>query len=251
MLVKKLLIPCCLAAVLCFPDVSRAGSPMTHLDLSFADAPEGELSATGSAPWRMSDAEEGAFRPVVVKGEDGVVALHVKSNTKGSISFSSRTNATYQTASLNAEPGGTIEWSFDWKIPEGGSSEQLTLIRLDDGTAAAGHYLAGLGLTKRGLAHLVEPNFEPVSKQMVLFPKGSVSTVPGKWYQTTFRLELSDSGEVTSTVTIQEKGEFAPLYTDSATFTPGSLNPKGVVRILISVTEETDLFVANLRLRSL
>ncbi len=247
---KRFLLSCHLSMALCGPSLLLAESATSHLAFPFTDSAEGELPAGNAAPWRISSAEEGAFRPTIVMDEDGQNALHVKSDGKGSISFSTRTNPLNRTQSLQIHSGSVIEWSFEWKVPGDGNPGQTALVRLDDGSASAGHFLAGLAFTKKGLAHLIDPEVEPISRQMAVLTKNATVT-PGKWYQTSFRLEISADGRVASTVSIQEKGEPGTLTTESATFTPSALNPDGAVRVVISVFEGTDLLLRELQLRSL
>lgn len=235
------------AALCCIPCLLLAKS---HIDFSFTDYPKGELITAATTPWRISVEGGREVRATVVR-ENGVPALRVQSTGGGGLTFSSATNNAYRTSALTVQPGMTIRWTLDWKVPMDADPHQQVLIRLDDGQPAGGHFLAGFGLTQKGIVYMTDPNFEPISQQMTILPKDAITVEPGQWYRATFQLQISEERQITSTLTIQEKDGAAAPHTVDAVYTPSEIKTNdGIVRMIISVAEGTDLLIGDFQLSS-
>lgn len=249
--------------------VNAQAAVINHANIDFNDYPLGPLQTGTTSFTAISNAAGVTSSYRVEEVSPGNRALHVV-KSGGTSSVTLRTtpapgNPT-GTQELKLTAGSTYAWSFDFQAPT--TPNQGAFFRLDEGSAVAGRYIAGLRFSSGTISYLTNPNTEALSSQFTAIPTSLLSVEAGVWYEVSFTISSFSIEPGTNPaniglnydLSITRRGESEPAFTTSVL----NLMPSGLraidpeynnsVRMGMTFTGsaiDNDLYLDNIRIQTI
>lgn len=152
---------------------------------------------------------------------------------------------------LYLAPDQQYQWNFSFQIPEDKSNRPV-IFYLDNGSVAAGRFLAGITINSNGnLGYLTNPEVLPLTQQMTYL--NDVTFDENVWYDVSFVINTSDvDGKIGIHYVLTIPGVIDEgIIVD---YVPSALNTTSGARVSISLQAAnggTDINVRNISLQTI